>query len=289
MTSSILNARSFANLQSHVHSSRLFLKRHLILIRNTNVSLRQIWREDVHRKLQLVYEGDDLTDCAMGKYRRFEENPCLSKTRSPSHNGSQFENAGFSQLTNERFPWLSSMTKLTDRCEKLRKREKQKLFQEQRHKMLYLKDSKRQRSEVMAGRSRRRRELFLVPGTKWCGRGHRASKYTNLGGFGVADACCRRHDTACPFFIPAFETRYGLFNWGISTLMHCACDERFRTCLKMASASSANFIGKIFFNVLQTKCFVLKAQKTCVKQSWWGKCMRYKYKKQAFLRDNVPY
>lgn len=75
-------------------------------------------------------------------------------------------------------------------------------------------------------RNRTRRDLFMIPGTQWCGRGHRATKYTNLGGFGVADACCRKHDTACPFFIPAFETRYGFFNWGISSMMHCACDER---------------------------------------------------------------
>lgn len=73
---------------------------------------------------------------------------------------------------------------------------------------------------------RRRRELFLMPGTQWCGRGSRATKYTNLGGFSKADACCRKHDTACPFYIPAFESRYGLFNLGITTLMHCTCDER---------------------------------------------------------------
>ncbi|XP_057320179.1 uncharacterized protein LOC130664384 isoform X1 [Microplitis mediator] len=138
-------------------------------------------------------------------------------------------------------------------------------------------------------RRRNRRELFLMPGTQWCGRGNRATKYTNLGGFGKADSCCRRHDTACPFYIPAFETRYGLFNWGISTLMHCTCDERFRTCLKMARTSSANFIGRIFFNVVQTKCFVLKPQKVCKKSSWWGKCEKYEYRKQAHLRNNISY
>lgn len=75
-------------------------------------------------------------------------------------------------------------------------------------------------------RTRTRRELFMIPGTQWCGRGDRATKYTNLGGFGMADACCRKHDTSCPFYIPAFETRYGVFNWRISSMMHCACDER---------------------------------------------------------------
>ncbi|KAJ9598184.1 hypothetical protein L9F63_011133, partial [Diploptera punctata] len=76
---------------------------------------------------------------------------------------------------------------------------------------------------------RRKRELmdlFRIPGTKWCGKGQSATKYTNLGGFGRADKCCRVHDTACPFYIAGFEEKYGLFNWRINTIMHCACDER---------------------------------------------------------------
>ncbi|XP_046622896.1 uncharacterized protein LOC124306344 isoform X1 [Neodiprion virginianus] len=150
-------------------------------------------------------------------------------------------------------------------------------------------DESNRRRRRRRGRHRGKRDLLIIPGTQWCGRGHRATKYTNLGGFGSADACCRRHDTTCPFFIPAFQTKYDLFNWGISTLMHCACDERFRTCLKMAGTSSANFVGKLFFNVVQTKCFVLKPQKACQRRSWWGKCEAYEYRKQAHLRDNVPY
>lgn len=64
---------------------------------------------------------------------------------------------------------------------------------------------------------------------------------------------------------------------------------RFRTCLKMAGTASADFIGKIFFDVLQSKCFILKPQKVCVKRSWWGKCQHHEYRKQAYVRDNVPY
>jgi hypothetical protein len=57
----------------------------------------------------------------------------------------------------------------------------------------------------------------------------------------------------------------------------------------MADTGPANLIGKLFFNIVQTKCFVLKAEKLCVKRSWWGKCLKKEYKKQAYLRDNVPY
>ena len=64
---------------------------------------------------------------------------------------------------------------------------------------------------------------------------------------------------------------------------------RFRTCLKMAGTASANFIGKIFFDVLRTKCFILKPQKVCTKWSWMGKCQHHEYRKQAHVRENVPY
>ncbi|XP_073983171.1 uncharacterized protein isoform X2 [Rhodnius prolixus] len=73
---------------------------------------------------------------------------------------------------------------------------------------------------------RSQRELLRFPGTAWCGRGYSASHYRQLGSFSSADRCCRRHDTACPYYIPAMDNRYGLYNWRPSTLMHCSCDRR---------------------------------------------------------------
>lgn len=61
---------------------------------------------------------------------------------------------------------------------------------------------------------------------------------------------------------------------------------RFRTCLKMADSSSATMVGKLFFNIVQSKCFVLKPEKTCTKRSWWGKCEKMVKRKRAHLRDN---
>lgn len=78
--------------------------------------------------------------------------------------------------------------------------------------------------------SRQRRDLtnsFRVKGTKWCGKGWSATKYADLGGYSKSDRCCRQHDKACPFWIMGFETKYGLFNWRINTIMHCSCDERY--------------------------------------------------------------
>uniref|UniRef100_A0A336MXS9 phospholipase A2 n=1 Tax=Culicoides sonorensis TaxID=179676 RepID=A0A336MXS9_CULSO len=128
--------------------------------------------------------------------------------------------------------------------------------------------------------------LLRIPGTKWCGAGWSASKYSEMGGLSRADRCCRKHDTTCPYWILGFETKYGLFNWRVGTLMHCSCDERFRTCLKMADSADANMVGRVFFNVLQTKCFVLKPEKICKERSWWGQCTKKGIRKRAHIRDN---
>lgn len=132
-------------------------------------------------------------------------------------------------------------------------------------------------------------DLLIVPGTKWCGKGWTAQKYNHLGGFGSADKCCRVHDLTCPFWINSMEKKYGLFNWRLNTLMHCSCDKRFRSCLKMADTDAANFVGKLFFNMIQSKCFILKPESVCVQKTWWGECTKYEYTKTAILKDNQPY
>lgn len=82
----------------------------------------------------------------------------------------------------------------------------------------YKRDNCRQRRDLSS--------LLIVPGTKWCGKGWTAKKYSDMGGFSKSDRCCRQHDKSCPFWIMGFENKYGLFNWRINTLMHCSCDER---------------------------------------------------------------
>uniref|UniRef100_A0AAG5DT90 phospholipase A2 n=1 Tax=Anopheles atroparvus TaxID=41427 RepID=A0AAG5DT90_ANOAO len=128
-------------------------------------------------------------------------------------------------------------------------------------------------------------DWFLSPNTKWCGKGHSAALYHQLGGASRADMCCRKHDH-CKLMIPAMGTQFELFNFRPFTISHCSCDTRFRTCLKMADSSDANLVGKLFFNIVQMKCFVLKPETVCVKQSWWGKCEKKVRRKRAHLRDN---
>jgi len=57
----------------------------------------------------------------------------------------------------------------------------------------------------------------------------------------------------------------------------------------MADSSDANMVGKLFFNIIQTKCFVLKPEKVCKKSLWWGKCLKKKIINRAYLRDNQSF
>ncbi|XP_053623229.1 uncharacterized protein LOC128682516 isoform X1 [Plodia interpunctella] len=173
--------------------------------------------------------------------------------------------------------WLD-YDKLKAEC--LRRHEELRYMMETRNKVS---------SNSMARPKRDAMEVLRVPGTKWCGKGFSATRYSQLGGYTRTDRCCRVHDLRCPFWIGGMEKKYGIYNWRVNTLMHCRCDERFRACLKLADTSVSNMVGKLFFNIVQTKCFVLKPVKACTKRSWWGKCLRRGYTKQAFLRDNLPY
>ncbi|XP_046801968.1 group 3 secretory phospholipase A2 [Lucilia cuprina] len=140
--------------------------------------------------------------------------------------------------------------------------------------------------------SRQKRQLsdFLIaPNTRWCGRGNTANgTYNHLGGASMADKCCRTHDH-CKVYIPAMSNRFDLFNYRPYTLSHCNCDRRFRTCLKMASDEDANTIGKLFFNLVQTQCFVLVKEVVCQQRAKDGTCLKEHVKQKAYLRNNKKY
>lgn len=79
----------------------------------------------------------------------------------------------------------------------------------------------------LTNRSRRSlKENFIVPGTKWCGAGDLAEKYSELGMNRKEDTCCRAHDN-CRLNIGAFRRRFGYFNFRPFTISNCACDRRF--------------------------------------------------------------
>ncbi|XP_043470952.1 uncharacterized protein LOC122504114 isoform X1 [Leptopilina heterotoma] len=251
---------------------------------DAEVTLREVCLKKKNRKLLLLFENGILTDC---NDENKSPEQCTEEISSLENVDSFHKQENNSSIVKQ-FTWLLDIENLYQHCNGVKSRNKnQIIYQHRQWNQLSLVEKSR---EFEGNHIRSRRDLFLIPGTKWCGKGYSATKYTSLGGFGTADSCCRKHDLSCPFWIPAFESRYGLYNWGVSTMMHCACDERFRTCLKMAQSSSANVVGKIFFNVIRLKCFILKKRKKkfCKKWAAKGKCLEYdKYK--AVLKKNLYY
>nr|QHO60752.1 salivary phospholipase A2 [Sergentomyia schwetzi] len=140
-------------------------------------------------------------------------------------------------------------------------------------------------TEHLDRRKRALSDMFRMPNTKWCGTGNGAGIYNQLGGASRADMCCRKHDH-CKLNIQAMTNKWQFFNYRFYTISSCSCDRRFRTCLKMADSPDANIVGKIFFNIVQSKCFILKPEKYCKQRSWWGECLKKGVRKRAHLRDN---
>eukprot|EP00091_Calanus_sinicus_P015923 TRINITY_DN3499_c0_g1_i4.p1 TRINITY_DN3499_c0_g1~~TRINITY_DN3499_c0_g1_i4.p1 ORF type:complete len:131 (-),score=17.85 TRINITY_DN3499_c0_g1_i4:331-723(-) len=128
-----------------------------------------------------------------------------------------------------------------------------------------------------------------MPGTNWCGKGWRADSAKSMGGYAGADRCCRHHDLGCPISIEPGQTRYSLTNVRIHTVMHCSCDERFRSCLKMARTQAADIVGNLFFNTFNTPCFVFSKAKICSTRNWWGRCTSQEEKPAAVWRKSLPY
>ncbi|CAH1112166.1 unnamed protein product [Psylliodes chrysocephalus] len=244
---------------------------------NFGLKFRQLTH--ANHLIQLIIDDDDqLIDCEFG-HDKNQTKSFLSNFKRDLSDLVTTSNISVESLDGKELPteykWMN-YSQLREQCKRKHGEMKERMKEE--WEVQHYQRSKRDVSDI-----------FRVPGTKWCGKGYSADKYTRLGGFSKTDRCCRKHDLRCPFWINGFETKYGLFNWRINTLMHCNCDERFRACLKRVRSGDANMVGRLFFNVVQTKCFVLKPKKTCVRHSWWGKCEKFKIVKQAILRDNLPY
>lgn len=152
--------------------------------------------------------------------------------------------------------------------------------------------SKRSTDPVKRKRSKRAafdlNSVLIFPGTKWCGKGDLAQCYDDLGEDIELDACCRDHD-CCPFVIPPFSNKFGIFNYRFHSLLHCDCDQRFRGCLRESPSSMANMIGKIYFNILGSKCFDFQDTEVCAERTWWGRCQRYENQTTAVVKSQVSF
>ncbi|XP_049883374.1 uncharacterized protein LOC126378908 isoform X3 [Pectinophora gossypiella] len=289
-------------VENRVHYNGITAKETYVGTYGDGIRLRQL--TDGRHLVQIIYSPNgEIQDCeyiAQGKTTRNflkslrkelklaldEQASKLTQIESNNKDDEKF----YRHFGNVTFRILKNGAKLPSDVASWLDYDKLKMECLQRHEELkYMMENKNKVGENSLARSQRSiRENFIVPGTKWCGAGQLAEEYHELGSDVHEDRCCRAHDN-CRVNIGAFKRRFGYFNFRPFTISHCRCDRRFRACLKLADTSVSNMVGKLFFNVVQTKCFVLKPMKVCTQRSWWGKCLRRGYTKQALLRDNLPY
>ncbi|XP_030761157.1 uncharacterized protein LOC115886214 [Sitophilus oryzae] len=182
---------------------------------DTGLYFRQL--SDGKHFIQLIYtDRKQLKDCEFG-HRRDQALPFLESFKSDLKMLTATSNVTIESLDNKTLPteyrWMN-YTLLRQECHK-KHTELKKMLKGQEDTF----------SNVTYRSKRDITDIFRVPGTKWCGKGYSADKYTRLGGFSRTDRCCRKHDLFCHFWIGGFQTKYGLFNWRLNTLMHCNCDE----------------------------------------------------------------
>ncbi|ENN70551.1 hypothetical protein YQE_12726, partial [Dendroctonus ponderosae] len=171
------------------------------------LSFRQL--SDSKHIIELIYdENSALIDCEFG-HQKERVKTFLRSFRDDLKGLVNSANISLQPLDDGKLPpeygWLN-YTELRKECHQTHLMTKKEMDQVQDSKRIDL--SERSKRDIS--------DIFRVPGTKWCGKGYSADKYTRLGG---------KHDLSCPFWIGGFETKYGLFNWRINTLMHCNCDE----------------------------------------------------------------
>ncbi|KAJ6216531.1 hypothetical protein RDWZM_007688 [Blomia tropicalis] len=187
------------------------------------------------------------------------------------------------------FTLVENYNNLTTLPKPLKRLTEYEQFVEQCSKLHTTLRSKYEKNRTQKNRNGRiKRNLLVFPGTNWCGQGSNSQNFEDLGEYTFADRCCRDHDR-CKYSIGPFDTRYHLFNYRFHFVSHCSCDERFRSCLKVANSGAANLVGKIFFNVVQTKCFMFQMDEICQDRSWWGTCVTSKRRKRAVFRDPMTY
>ncbi|KAM4797235.1 protein PROCA1 [Rhinophrynus dorsalis] len=129
---------------------------------------------------------------------------------------------------------------------------------------------------------------FTYPGTLWCGAGHSASSYEDLGEHKETDSCCRTHDH-CAHVVHPFAYRYGYRNFLWHTVSHCQCDTKFKECLRKVNDTSSRVVGQAFFNVIKVPCFEFAYKDQCVERYWYGWCKKYNNETVAVPRESGLY
>jgi len=113
---------------------------------------------------------------------------------------------------------------------------------------------------------KRAEDIFIMPGTLWCGSGNNAEDDSQLGEYADVDACCREHDH-CPYSVAGFSTKDHYYNSYPTTVSHCDCDNKFFDCLKGVKDHTfvAEGVGAFYFDHVEPPCVKKEYGKYCKK------------------------
>jgi len=141
------------------------------------------------------------------------------------------------------------------------------------------------------------RNIFLWRGTRWCGYGsaptlsknfssaliHKNSTTVSPDVIKPVDECCKQHDH-CPYYIERWQRKYNLLNWRPYTISSCECDHKFKKCLEKETSLVSNDLIKIFFDILEVPCFVikLKVEKKCIERTWFMACKKHAMRTESY-------
>lgn len=88
-------------------------------------------------------------------------------------------------------------------------------------------------------------------------------------------------------YLPVISLCYIFFPVPRGSRLPFCC--RFRTCLKSSNTGASNLVGRVFFDMVRTECFMFVKKKVCHRWDWWGKCKKYGVEKRAVLREPLPW
>nr|ADD38725.1 Phospholipase A2 isozymes PA3A/PA3B/PA5 [Lepeophtheirus salmonis] len=111
-------------------------------------------------------------------------------------------------------------------------------------------------------------------------------------GLNFTDECCRKFQT-CGATIGKLQYQFDLLNVYPYNLKQCSCVSKFKSCLNDLQDSGkdaklAKEIHRLFFDVLNMKCFDLEEQEICSKWStWFDSCEEKKLIDSVHVKYNV--
>lgn len=107
-----------------------------------------------------------------------------------------------------------------------------------------------------------------MPGTKYCTRFGATYNPRFIDGNNAEDNCCKILK-GCNHSIPYMHYRHGYFNANLYDITECQCLDEFKICLQNVDTDLSHEIQRLFFELLDMKCYQHVSHETCQKYSKW--------------------